>query len=81
MDEVTRVKNFIENGPVGRFNLEKEVEFINNHRQTTEQMYSNGYISQEQFCVETMMLSARYLKLVCFRQEMFERYPGCLNGN
>ena len=74
--EVMRVKNFIEHGPIGRFNLEREVNFINSHKQTTEQMYSNGYICQEQYCAETMMLSARYLKLVCFRQEMFERWGG-----
>jgi hypothetical protein len=72
MDEV--IKNYSEKGLSGRFNLDKEFDFIQSHGQSTCDMYDCEYISLEYRDEVLKGLNNRYLKLKCFQQEMFERY-------
>ena len=74
MDEVT--KNYVEKGLVGRFNFDRELDFIQSHGQNTCDMYENKYISFKDRNDVIEGLQKRYKKLMCFKQEMFERWGG-----
>jgi hypothetical protein len=74
--EIERIKNYLEHGLIGRFDLERELDFIRSMKVMKEDMKSFGYIDEVKYCTENMVLSGRYLRLVCYQTEMFQRYDG-----
>jgi len=74
--EKERIRNYIKYGLVGRFDLGGEFSFIFRERSMTQELFEGKFISEERYVETTMVLSARYLRLLCFVEEMFERYPG-----
>jgi hypothetical protein len=71
--EIERIKNYIDKGPIGRFNIEAEFKFIKINKEVTRDMWTSGYIDDVQYQAEMMTLAARELRLRCYQTEMFER--------
>jgi hypothetical protein len=74
--EIARIQRYIDQGLVGRFHLQKELDFIESHQRTTVQMHDAGYISGHECGAELMMLAARLAVVKQMDMEMFERYDG-----
>jgi len=71
--EIERIQNYLDHGPMGRFDIEAEFKFIKGNKEVTRDMWINGYIDDVQYQAEMMTLSARELRLRCYQTEMFNR--------
>ena len=73
--EVERVKAYLDHGPVGRFDFDKEIKFIKSQRQLTKDIFDGGYIDEVEYQTTMMTLSGRYIRLRCYQVECFGRCP------
>lgn len=76
-----KIKKFIEQGPINhRFNLEQDIKDLSQQIQLTRDVRDAGYLSDESYLVQLMMINSRLNMIKCFQAEMFDRFNGLTGG-